>query len=200
MRYLVAHLLSGEASAYHKALAQELTLRFHTLPLHERIPAHITIKPPFEADEEGVAHVERVLRAFAQGERAAPLFYRGFGRFGFRTIYLDVQKSPEAVSLARRALKTLNENVFWLPRQPREGNKLHASVARFLAPRQSRRIWRFLKECTYPQFSSSLDNLAILKKDGRDWRIHALIPLHAEERGFWYHEGHVHKEVQSVGR
>jgi len=199
LRYLVAHLLSGDASAFHKALARELTLRFHTIPLHERIPAHITIKPPFEADDEHIADIERILRAFDSTEPAAPLLFRGFGRFGFRTIYLDVQKSPEAVSLARRALKTLNDNAGWLPHNPREGNKLHASLARFLAPRQSRRIWRFLRECAYPQFETRFDNIAILKKEGREWRVHALIPLHAHHGGFWYHEGYVHKEVQSVG-
>ena len=186
MKYLVAHLLSGDASAYHKALAEELTFRFRTLPLHERIPAHITIKPPFEADDERIAEVERILRAFSAQEHATPLFLNGFGKFGFRTIYMDVRKSPEAVSLARTMVKTLNENASWLPRHLREGNKLHASVARFLSHRQSRRIWRFLKECTFPMFRTSLDNVAILKKEGRDWRVYALIPLKAQDGGFPY--------------
>lgn len=186
---MVAHLLSGDASAYHKALAEELTFRFRTLPLHERIPAHITIKPPFEADDDRIAEVERVLRAFSAQEHAVPLLFSGFGKFGFRTIYMDVRKSPDAVSLARNALKVLNENVSWLPLNPREGNKLHASVARFLSHRQSRRIWRFLKECTYPRFHASLDNIAILKKEGRDWRVHALIPLKARDGDFPYVSG-----------
>ncbi len=167
--------------------------------MHERIPAHVTIKPPFEAGEERIADIERILRAFASAESAAPLVFRGFGRFGFRTVYLDVQKSPQAVSLVRRVVKTLNENAAWLPQSPLEGNKLHASVARFLSRHQSRHIWRFLKECSYPHFESTLDNIAILKKDGRGWEVHALIPLRAYDRGFWYHEGYVHKEIQSVG-
>jgi 2'-5' RNA ligase len=199
LKYLVAHLLSGDASAFHRELARDLSLRFHTIPLHERIPAHITIKPPFEADESRIGDVERILRAFALGERAAPLTFRGFGRFGFRTVYLDVYKSPDAVSLVRRAVKTLNDNASWLPQSPLEGNKLHASVARFLSRHQSRHIWRFLKECSYPHFDSALDNIAILKKDGRVWSVHALIPLRAYDQGFWYHEGYVRKEIQSVG-
>lgn len=149
----------------------------------------MTIKPPFEADEGRIADIERILRAFTSSEVAAPLVFRGFGRFGFRTVYIDVRKSPDAVSFVRRALKTLNDNATWLPHNPLEGNKLHVSVARFLSRQQSRRIWRFLRECSYPHFESRFDNIAILKKDGRAWRIHTLIPLHIpdERLGYAFH-------------
>ncbi len=176
MRYFVAHLLSGEAKAFHESLTRELTLRFHTEPLFERIPPHITVKPPFETDEAGIQEVERVLRAFAPGQRAAPIRLRGFGRFGFRTIYIDVTKSPEAVSLVRKTIETLNANVSWMPEYPLEGNKLHASVARFLTRRQYRHIWRFLKGRT-PEFSTAFDTMAILKKENGKWSVHATVAL-----------------------
>lgn len=176
MKYLIAHLLSGEAKAGHARIADELALRFKALPLRERIPPHITVKPPFETDESGIEEVERILRAFARHERAAPICIRGFGRFGFKTIYLDVVKSPEAAALARRALATLAANLPWLPRYPHEGNKLHASVARFLTRRQFRRIWRSVKDIQ-PEFSFLFDSVAILKQEGKVWKVHALIAL-----------------------
>jgi hypothetical protein len=179
LKYLVAHLLSGDAKRFHLALARELSVRYRTLPLFERIPPHVTVKPPFETDEAGIAEVERVLRAIAVHERAPRLSFSGFGKFGFRTVYMDIVKSPDAVSLARRVVKTLNENIPWMPRFPLEGNKLHASVARFLTRRQSGRIWRHLKTMGRPAFDSSLDNIAILKKDGKSWTVHALIALPA---------------------
>jgi hypothetical protein len=179
LKYLIAHLLSGDAKRFHLALARELSVRYHTRPLYERIPPHVTVKPPFETDEAGIAEVERVLRALAVHERAPRLAFSGFGRFGFRTVYMDIVKSADAVSFARRAIKTLNENIAWMPRFPLEGNKLHASVARFLTRRQSGRIWRHLKTMGKPAFESSLDNLAILKKDGKSWTLHALVALPA---------------------
>ncbi len=186
MKYLIAHLLSGDARAFHERITRELARRYHTLPLSERIPPHITVKPPFEADNERIKEVERILRAFAKGERAAPLTLSGFGHFGFRTIYVDVSKSPEAVALARRTLKILNGNAEWIPKNPLEGNKLHTSIARFLTRRQSRHIQRYLGVIESPRFETFFDNLAILKKDGPGWELHTLIPLTLPETGFAY--------------
>jgi len=185
LKYLIAHLLSGDAKTCHTRIARELSTRFNVPPLYERIPPHVTVKPPFEADDAGIEEVERVLRAFAKSERAAPYTIRGFGRFGFRTVYMDIIKSPETVLLARRALSTLNANLPWLARYPHEGNKLHASVARFLDRRQFRRIWRTLKGVR-PEFSLSFDNLAILKQEGRVWKVHTLVSLRSSEENFRY--------------
>lgn len=177
MKYLIVHLLSGDAKAFHERITREISIRYHTLPLFERIASHITLKPPFETDEEGIKEVERILRAFAKGERATPLTLSGFGHFGFRTMYIDIPKSSEAVVLARRTLKVLNENVEWMPKNPLEGNKLHASVARFLTRRQSRRISRHLSALKPPYFEVTFDNIAILKKEGNAWHRHAVIAL-----------------------
>ena len=154
-------------------------------PLHERVPPHLTIKPPFETDENGILEIERILRAFAVHERAVPLTIRGFGKFGFRTVYLDVPRGTPAVALIRRLLMTLAVNAPWLPRSPLEGNKLHASVARFMTRRQSRHVWRHFKGVR-PAFSLSMDTVAILKKEGKAWNVHALIPLRAVDEGFGY--------------
>ncbi len=179
---MVAHLLSGEAKEFHQYISRELSLRHRILPLFERIPPHVTVKPPFETDAAGIGEVERVLRAFAHAEKAPPILFSGFGHFGFRTIYLDVFRSSEAVDLARRAVKTLNENIAWMPQMPREGNKLHASVARFLGRRQFRRIWRALSAMNRLRFEASFDNIAILKKEGKTWGIHAFVPLRSSEK------------------
>lgn len=176
MKYFVAYLLSGDAKRYHETLTRELASKFLITPLHERIAPHVTVKPPFETDDAGIEEVERVLRSFAHGQESAPLLFSGFGRFGFRTIYLDVKKNKEAISVVRRCIQILNANVPWMPAYPLEGNKLHASVARFLSRKQFRRIWRELKELE-PRFESSLDTIAILKKHGRSWQLHTLIPL-----------------------
>ncbi|MDE2079134.1 MAG: 2'-5' RNA ligase family protein [Patescibacteria group bacterium] len=179
MKYFIAHLLSGDAAAFHEGVTRELSARFGTFPLHERVPPHLTVKTPFETDEHGILEIERILRAFATHERAESFMFRGFGKFGFRTAYLDVPRGAPAVSLVRRLLTTLAVNAPWLPRNPREGNKLHASVARFMTRRQSRHVWRHFKGVR-PVFFLSLDNLAILEKNGRAWRVRALIPLPAE--------------------
>lgn len=185
MKYFIAHLLTGDAEAYHAGLTRELSLKYRIIPLHDRIPPHITVKPPFETDEIGIQDVERTLRSFAHHEHSQPLVVNGFGRFGFRTVYMDVYKSTEAVSLVRRLIHTLNTNISWMPTYPLEGNKLHASVARFLNRKQFRRIWRELR-LLRPRFESTFDNIVILKKEGRSWKVHSRIPFNfsGDEGGF----------------
>lgn len=175
-KYFIAYLLSGPARAYHERLTRHLASRFRIFPLHERVSPHITVKPPFETDEDGIAEVERVLRAFAHHESAQPFSIKGFGRFGFKTIYLDVAKNRQATDLVRRLLDALNRNIAWLPRYPLEGNKMHSSVARFLERRQYRRIMRALSS-ERPEFTDTLDSVAILEKQGRAWKVRTVIPF-----------------------
>lgn len=176
MKYFVAHLLTGDAKTYHERLTRDIAHRYGVYPLHERVVPHITVKAPFECDDAGIKEVERVLRSFAHSENAKPFSIRGFGKFGFRTAYLNVYRSPEAVSLVRRAISTLNENISWMPRAPLEGNKLHASVARFMNRKQSRRVARHIVE-EKAYFRTAFDNIAILKKEGTSWKVETVIAL-----------------------
>lgn len=196
MKYFIAHLLSGDAKQYHAGLTRDLTSKYLVVPLHDRIPPHITIKPPFETDESGIKEVERVLRSFAGNEHSIPLVIDGFGRFGFRTVYMDVYKSVEAVSLVRRLIHTLNTNISWMPAYPLEGNKLHASVARFLNRKQFRRIWRGLR-LLRPRFESTLDTIVILKKEEGMWKVMASVPLRGEASG-WVVAGQLYRERVTV--
>ncbi len=176
VKYFVAHLLSGRAKTYHERLTSELSKRFHILPLHERVPPHLTFKIPFEADSEGILHVERVVRSFAHLRARVPLSLEGFGHFGFKTIYLNTTREREAITLMRDLLKALHDSCPWLRVAPLEGNKLHASVARFLTRRKFLRIWRHVKPLK-PRFDIEIDQLVILERGEHGWKVRASIPF-----------------------
>lgn len=171
-RYFVAYLLKGETRWYHQRLTKTLSERFNTAPLHEKAPPHITVKIPFEASTTELAGVEHILQRFAENYSKQTLTLEHFGRFGHRTVYLDAQHSRASVLLVRECVRELNE-LPWMQTVAHEGNKLHASVARFLKPRQFRRVWRHLKS-EQPYFKEDLDSLAILKKipGERAWHVH----------------------------
>ena len=170
MKYFVAHLLSGDAYQYHLALTQELTDRFHIAPLHERVDPHITIKN-FEANEYEIGQVEAVLARIAQEAEPMSFTLEGFGRFGYKTLFLDVQKSRAATVFARECIAELNA-LPWMKPLRHEGEKLHSSVARYLRYRQSKKIWRLLGKRSTPRFKTTLDSLTILKKPGKRWEVH----------------------------
>jgi 2'-5' RNA ligase len=193
VRYFVAHLLSGEVQRYYGSLSRDFAFHYKILPLSERVPAHLTVKPPFEADDEKIHAVERALRAFAGQEKPVSLKFSGFGHFGFRTIYLDVENG-DAVSMIRRGVDFLNMHLPWMPRSIHDGKKPHVSVARFLTRTKSMRIWRQVKSLS-PSISGELDNIAILRKEGKRWVLHTLIPLGGSDNGFSYMHPHGRAEA-----
>lgn len=172
MKYFIAHLLKGDAAKYHRALTHELSSAFHTAPLHEKVAPHITVKIPFEANDYEIAQVESRLRDFTRRIPAPHYTLQGFGRFGHKTVYLDVVKSRDAVLMVRDCVRDLNE-LPWMQQVHHEGNKLHASVARFMTYKQFRRVWRHVKT-ERPHYKAHLDSLAILKKEAGDkmWHVH----------------------------
>mgnify|MGYP000495302817 CR=1 FL=1 len=175
-KYFVAHLLSGEIRQYHLSLTQELATRFNVAPLHKRVDPHITIKN-FEANEFELAQVEHVLARITADTDPIPLTIEGFGKFGYKTFFLDVQKSRDALMFARHCVYELNR-LRWISVGRHEGEKLHASVARYLRARQSRRIWRLLKRKETPHFKTRLDSITIFKKPGTRWEAHRTFHLH----------------------
>lgn len=177
MKYFVAHLLSGDAAEYHRAVTGELSERFKNTPLHEKVAPHITIKIPFEANAYEVVALEEALARFAASRKPEPVRLEGFGRFGFRTVYLDVVKSHGAVTMVRDCVAELNRFA-WMQRVDHEGNKLHASVARFLTYKKFRKVWRHLKD-ERPSFTGTLDTFTMLKKEegARIWQVHRTFTL-----------------------
>jgi len=163
MKYFIAHLLQGDVAEYHTNLTKILSERYHTTALHKKVQSHLTVKIPFEANSYELAQVENRLELFASKAHAVPLTFERFGRFGFKTVYLDVVKSNLAVELVRSCVSDMNAFP-WMQRVTHEGNKLHASVARFMTYKQFRRVWRHVKnEPAY--FKTTLGSLALLKKE-----------------------------------
>ena len=74
-KYFIAHLLRGNAAAYHSRLTRFLSTQFNTVPLHEKVAPHITVKIPFEATATELAGLEHVLQGFA--DRANAVRERG---------------------------------------------------------------------------------------------------------------------------
>ena len=94
---------------------------------------------------------------------------------------MNVVKSRGAVLLVRDCISDLN-TLSWMQQVTHEGNKLHASVARFMKYRQFRRVWRHLKN-EHPHYKERLDSIAILKKQHgqRAWSMHKEFDLYVPE-------------------
>lgn len=172
----MAHLVEGPAKRYRDRVTRELHRRYKITSPKLSLPAHLTLKPPFECGLMGIVEVEKALRSFARAQTAPMYHVKGFGRFGFKTIYLDVVKSPDATKFLRDLVRFVNAEVSWLPRTSVEGNKLHLSVARHLDRKTSAKIWKELSRVTVSGVGR-MDTISVLKYEKKKWKVRTTIRI-----------------------
>ena len=169
MLYFIGHIIRGRAGAYHDALRKEISETFHTYPLHEKIPPHITLKAPFKT--KSIGEVEKLLELFAPKQTPSTITLSGFGHFSNRVIYIDVNASTKSM----RTIKDLKYKLMqlkWLHFEQYEiSKKLHTTVAMRDIQTKFNHIWNFIKD-DEPYFEISFDSIAFLKHDGKRWNIH----------------------------
>ncbi|HEX8591633.1 MAG TPA: 2'-5' RNA ligase family protein [Candidatus Paceibacterota bacterium] len=172
--YFVAHRINGEAADYYAQLTKNIEKHFGLPALVRRSPAHITLKPPFTADD--VSGVRARLAELAAEMPPLPLTIRGFDTFRQRTLYLHIVMAPELLERGSHLATELGELV--------DGKsvplpiKMHVSVARKLAPGLYKRIMQYLEALPDPYFESTFDNLTLFRNVGGKWIVEETYLLH----------------------
>ncbi|MDB5258872.1 MAG: Diverged enzyme [Candidatus Taylorbacteria bacterium] len=172
MKHIIVHLIRGEAQNAHENITRDLTEKFATHPLHERIPPHLTLKRPFELDEQGMEALCRSLDAFAASHKPSGYSLSGFGNFGNGVIYVDAIPSQEMSRDVLDLLNSLREIKAIAFDEFDNGGDFHASVAMAsLKPFDYETIWNYLQSGKRPDFKMQFDNIALLKKPADKWVV-----------------------------
>ena len=172
MKYFIAYLLKGKAEKYHRDLAKKISEKFKLKLLSERIPAHFTLKAPFETEKIG--EIEKVIERVSVRHKAAKLRMGGFSQFHKRVVFLDAKAIMKAtiVEIHKDLIRELKK-IKWLKWRGRYDGKLslHATLA-YTTKRNFDDIWAFLSEQEKKQFDAMFDNIAIMKKVDGKWRVY----------------------------
>lgn len=148
-------------------LSDELAEKFGLEPVGNIVPPHLTLKVPFETDLN-IDELEMTLKDFAGNISPAEIILKGFGSFGTQVIFIDALPSPEALVLLEKfnsqfqSLSDISLQPFDLKR------KLHATLA--YPPNQKifSDMVGYLSKFD-PEYNISLDNICIMKRNGRRW-------------------------------
>ncbi len=172
MRHIIVHLVRGDAGKFHTQITQDLTRKFDSFPLHNRIPSHLTLKRWFELDEKGMGELYKTLDSFAKSHSQSDYELKGYGNFGKDVLYIDAQPSTEM----RYSIKDLYESLHKIKGLTFDkfdtGDELHATVAMgALKPFDYNQIWNHLAQGKQPDFKMKFDNIAVLKKLVDKWVI-----------------------------
>ncbi|MCY6371352.1 2'-5' RNA ligase family protein [Clostridium ganghwense] len=164
MRYVVVCLLKGETLRFHETLVSDVCTRFKVQ--RQKLPAHFTIKAPFEADN--IEELEKVTKEFCNINYKTTIKIKGFNSFRNNVVFMDIFPSNEAVEVHDKYIDEL-QKLDWLSWKEHEGKnkKFHCTIVSRRISSKFNEIWEYVNKFN-PKFDLYFDNIAILIwKNGR---------------------------------
>ena len=170
MKIVLVYLIKGPAKKYQNKLAKEVGPRFGEYHLIKNpIPAHITLKSPFEV--ENIKGIEQLLRRLVKNQKKSIIKIKGFGNFRRFVAFFKTKFSLEAKKTQKQLIKELSKAGIKI--QEFDINfKPHATIAYGNTKKTFNDIWGYLNKIKKPNFNLEFDNITILKKPRKYWKIY----------------------------
>lgn len=177
MKYSIFYLFGGEAGRYRDKLVQDVAQKFGERDiLDSRMPAHLTLKVPFETNMD-ILEVENSLREVTNKYESQDFEINGFDNFHNRVIFLNFTKPSLIIEIKKELIQKL-ENIkgISIHQHDREFN-LHATVAHCRNEKYFSDIWNYVNKIEKPYFKMRFDNLTLMKKPGKYWEVCSVFKL-----------------------
>ena len=170
MKYFIGSLIKGEAEKYQRELIDKICGKFDVRNLNGYIPAHFTLKSPFETDDIGL--VEELLERVCGEGKVSGVRIGGIGNFHKRVIYLKGVLSDGAIEFLKRLNGELRK-IGWMEftKYDLTEGDLHSTLARARSVEQFDEIMEFLAD-ERPDFEIGFDNVVIFRKGEEGWEVY----------------------------
>lgn len=167
MRFVIVCLIKGEALKYHEKCVSDVCFKYKVSA--QKLPAHFTIKAPFETDN--IYEIENIVQNFVDLRHKENITIDGIGHFGFSTIYMNINLNDSALELYKDFIHELKKLDFleWRGPHDGQGKNLHATIVTHLNEEKFNEIWDYVKLKYDPKFNLCFDNISILKWDKYKW-------------------------------
>lgn len=170
MEYSIFYLIEGDAEKYQNQLVRDISQNFgENSILKSNLPTGIALKVPFEVGNIGV--VEKVIEDFVKKEKPAKIATHEFGKVKKMAAVIHFKLSKQASKLQRKLLEELEEAKIKSHRYDRKF-KAHSIIVYSKTKREFRKILRHLSKMKKPKFKLKINNIAIMRKVGKVWKLH----------------------------
>lgn len=168
MRYFVAHVLEAEELQVVEALKKDIANRCGVYAAL-RLPAHVTLIPPFEAGTVSL-FTER-LRTYAMMNAGFKVPMTGFGHFGDRVWFLDTGSQEKLLEMKRTVTRFgIESGLFATDPDIREPH-FHVTLAsKDVNPSGFLRVQKFLEGKTVPLPECTMKNIVVFASEKGHWR------------------------------
>ena len=169
MRYVIVCVVKGKAGDFNNNLRKELFKNFKAKS--SKLPAHFTIKAPFEHDGD-ILGLEEVLEKFCEKEKPAAFNIKGYGNFDKRVIYMKVDMSKEGQNVHDKLIEKINK-ISYINFRQREGKDkvFHVTLASKKLEPIYNEVWDYVNKYTC-NFKCEFDNITIYNWDNNTWNIY----------------------------
>ncbi|NSB14950.1 2'-5' RNA ligase family protein [Clostridium beijerinckii] len=169
MRYVIVSVVHGEAGDFNNNLRKELFRNFKAKS--SKLPAHFTIKAPFEYDD-GITDLNNVLDEFVKVEKAEPFTIDGYDHFNDRVIFMKVNMSKEAKEVHDRLIDKMNEIPYVnFDKKDGKNKTFHVTLASKNLKFIYDKVWDYIHRYNC-EFKCSFDNITIYKWEEGTWKLY----------------------------
>lgn len=169
MRYVIVSVVHGEAGDFNSNLRKELFKNFKAKS--SKLPAHFTIKAPFEYDD-GITDLNNVLDEFIKVEKAEPFTIDGYDHFDDRVIFMKVNMSKEAKEVHDRLIDKMSEIPYVkFDRKDGKNKTFHVTLASKNLKSIYDKVWDYIHGYNC-EFKCSFDNITIYKWEEGTWKLY----------------------------
>ncbi|MGL4736242.1 MAG: 2'-5' RNA ligase family protein [Cellulosilyticaceae bacterium] len=168
MRYVIVSEVRGAAGIFNNNLRKEVLEQFGARS--SKLPAHITLKAPFEYDGDLKA-LDAILEHFVSREWAQPYQVAGYNHFDDRVIYMDVQMSSTGKAMHDRLIEVMGELPYIHYTETDGKDKVfHVTISSKKIQGIYTQLWDYVHE--YPCiFDCWFDNITIYRWGNNTWEL-----------------------------
>jgi len=172
MKYLIAHLIRGEAREGHINLTKELSNQLGFEDLSQIIPPHFTLKHFNEPlNEKELETLEKFLFNFSKSVKAFNYNFSGFGNFGNKVFFLK-PSGEDLSNFSNFFLKELKKiKGIKLSDYDREEITFHATLAYLNGEKDLLQVQDYFSS-NIPFYAAVFDNITRLRKAHYKWEIY----------------------------
>ena len=168
MRYVIVSKVNGPAGFFNNNLRKDVFQKFNAKS--SKLPAHFTIKSPFECDN--ISDLEVILKNFADKNKKQRYTIKGYDHFDDRVIYMKVLMSKEGIELHNKLIDVL-DSISYINFTSTDGkNKVfHVTISSKRIQKIFNELWDYVTNIPC-EFTCYFDNISIYKWENNTWNLH----------------------------
>lgn len=168
MRYVIVSVVDKDAGDFNNNLRKDVFYKFKAKS--SKLPAHFTIKSPFEA--ENIDYLIKVLSNFASNHKSAPYKIKGYDHFDNRVIFMKVLMSDEGKNIHNELIDDLSK-LPYINFNDKDGKDkiFHVTISSKKIQPIFSELWNYVLQ--YPcDFNCEFDNVAVFKWVDNTWVLY----------------------------